>query len=276
MANELVTEHIYARSSLPPSDVLALMTDTSRRDLLHWLGRGCVLALGADLLAACQGPPATHPDSSPLIDAGPAGDTSPVGDAGDAAFPFGPGGGDLPIFEGWPIRTVDVHDLSKILANWSLSVGGMVKTPRTFTFADLLQLQRRDMLVDFHCVEGWSVYDVPWNGLHLSDLFAEVEPTSAATHVSFFTFDEKYNESLPMEVALEPKTLLSYGVGGSTLPFTHGFPLRLVVPRLYAYKSAKYVTRIELTDEPMKGFWVAAGYGYDAKVPDARLREGKY
>ena len=65
-------------------------------------------------------------------------------------------------------------------------------------------------------------------------------------------------------------------MNGSSLPLARGFPVRLVVPRLFAYKSAKFVDRIELTDHPIEGFWVAAGYGYDAEVQPERLRPGKY
>lgn len=257
---------------------------TTRRDLLQWLGKGCMLALGADLLAACQGSSEpsldTFPDSfslpPPVGDASVAHDGDLSFEVGQGEFPFAPGAGQLPIYERWPVRTVDLHEIEKILARWQLSVGGMVEKPKTYTFADMLQLPRRDMLVDFHCVEGWSVFDVPWNGLHLSDLFAEVQPTAEATHVSFYTFDERYNESLPIGVALEERTQLCYGVGGYTLTLKHGFPLRLVVPRLYGYKSAKYVTRIELTNKPIEGFWVKAGYDYFGEVPDTRLREGKY
>jgi len=77
-------------------------------------------------------------------------------------------------------------------------------------------------------------------------------------------------------VALEPRSFLALGIGGNTLPLKHGFPARAVLPRMYAYKSPKYVERIELTDQPIEGFWVKYGYPYDAPVPLARLREGRY
>ena len=105
-------------------------------------------------------------------------------------------------------------------------------------------------MTDFHCVEGWSVYDVQWNGVHLQRLFDLVQPTAAATYVTFHTLGDIYNESLKLDVALEPRTILGYGVGGNTLPVEHGFPLRVVIPRLLGYKNAKYIERIELTDAP--------------------------
>ena len=74
-------------------------------------------------------------------------------------------------------------------------------------------------------------------------------------------------------MALEPKTLLAYGIDCATLPLDHGFPLRLVVPRLLGYKGPKYVHRIELTDGPIEGYWVARGYPYDGEVPESRHRQ---
>ena len=87
---------------------------------------------------------------------------------------------------------------------------------------------------------------------------------------------DEYNESLPLDIALEPKTMMAYGVNCNTMPLNHGFPLRTVIPRLLGYKNAKYVYRVELTDAPIEGFWVRLGYGYDGEVPPARLREGHY
>ena len=180
------------------------------------------------------------------------------------------------MFKSWYERTIDPQDLKKILASWTLTVDGLVTSKRSYTFAQLTGLQRSDQITDFHCVEGWSVLDIPWNGVRLTEIFKQVQPLSAATHVAFHTIDGKYNESLPLSVAKEARTLLGYGVGGQTLPLNHGFPLRGVVPRLLGYKNAKYVTRLELTDKPLHGFWVKGGYPYEGKVPQERLRPGKY
>lgn len=285
----------------------------SRRSLIDWLGKAAVLALGGNVLAACSGA-AGEPDAGSRSDGGL--DGSPDGgrdgdldggdaglDGGDGGFDGGDGGldgsadggldagdadpgemgfsppetSDEPgIYGDWPVRTVDRQELADILASWELRIDGMVDHPATLTFAQLLELARQDQITDFHCVEGWSVYDVPWNGVHLSTLLDLVGPHAGATHVTFHTIDGRYNESLPLDVALEPRTLLAYGVAGYTLPLRHGFPLRLVAPRLMAYKSAKYVDRIELTDERVEGFWVALGYPYLGEVPEDRLREGRY
>ena len=235
----------------------------TRRTLLEWMGTGCVLSLGGGSLASCLAEP--HDGGTNLHDA-----------YTGSGFPFQPGAGQDSVFNNWGERTVDKQDLTQILQTWQLRVDGMVETPRTYTFADLVDMERTDMLVDFHCVEGWSILDVPWNGVHLTELFDQVKPRAGASHVTFHTIGGKYNESLPVEVALEPRTILAYGIAGATIPFKHGFPLRLVVPRLLAYKSPKYVDRIELTDRRFGGYWVAAGYPYEGEVDPSRLRPGKY
>jgi DMSO/TMAO reductase YedYZ molybdopterin-dependent catalytic subunit len=238
-----------------------------RRSLLEWLGTGVVLKLTSPLLTSCVGD--LDPVGEEPVSAGGVAD-------GPFAFPFAPGPGDHPIWNGAVVFTVDPQQLSDLLARWQLRVDGLVEAPRTYSFAELLALPRLDPVVDFHCVTGWSVWDLPWNGVHLSSILAEVGPLPSASHVTFHPFDAIYTESLPLAVALEPRTLLAYGAAGYTLPLAHGFPLRLVVPRLLAYKSAKYVARLELTDHPVDGYWEQRGYSYDAPVPAARLREGKY
>ena len=249
-----------------------------RRTVLQWLGNCCVLSLGSAALAGCGLPGAAAPDTGASADTGAGPDGAPPpGDAAAAgAFPFSPGPDSGGVLSAWGVRLVDPQDLKKILASWTLTVDGMVTSKRTYTFAELTALKRSDQVTDLHCVEGWSVLDLPWNGVHLDEIFKQVQPLSKATHVAFHTVGGEYNESLPLAVAREPRTILGYGVKGQTLPLSHGFPLRVVAPRLLGYKNAKHVTRIELTDKPLHGFWVKAGYGYEGLVPKQRLRPGKY
>ena len=244
----------------------------TRRSVLEWLGSGAVLALSSPLLKACGAEGDVLPQGPALPRAEPV--QVDVGAA--AGFSFNPGDGDQGIAFAWPERTIDRQDVEQILSSWQLQVGGMVERAGVWSFGELLELARQDQVTDFHCVEGWSVYDVPWNGLHLSTLLDLVGPSDGATHITFHTIGGDYNESLPLEVALEPRTMLAYGIEDHTLPLKTGFPLRIVIPRLLAYKNAKYVERIELTDQPVSGFWVARGYSYDGEVPEARLRPGKY
>ena len=249
---------------------IAPMT-VERRTVLRWLGNATVLALGGDVLSACLGtsiadrqrPAAGGADAAAEADGAP-------------GFDFQPGPGTDPIFASWYENTVDAQNLVDILAGWTLSVDGMVSNPLSLRFADLIALDRQDQVTDFHCVEGWSVYDVPWNGVPLARMLDLAGTAASATYLTFHSVGEQYSESLPIDVAREPRTLLGYGVGGSTLPLAHGFPVRLVVPRLLGYKSAKYLSRIEVTDSAVRGFWEAYGYSYSGEVPTSRLRPGKY
>ena len=256
----------------------------SRREVLAWLGDGFVLALGSAALAtACRAgtsgaaaePDLGSPAEDPATDTGIAGGDDVAADAAAGAFAFAPGALDG-IHERWPERTIDRQEVAAILASWELLIDGLVARPLTLSFADLVSLERTDLVADFHCVEGWSVLDVPWNGVRLSQLLDSVEPLAAATHVAFHTVGDRYNGSLPLAVAREPHTLLGYGVGGATLPLPRGFPVRVVVPRLLGYKNPKYVERVELTDAAEPGYWVRVGYPYDGEVPAGRLREGRY
>lgn len=262
-----------------------------RRSFLEWTGKSTVLALGAGLVARCQAHTqgawdgaaadgaldagADAADATHAADAGPDASTTPLCTSPTDPMDFLPSPTSS-VFPAGRERTVDPQDLESILSSWRLTVDGLVTTPRSLTFPDLFCLPRQDQITDFHCVEGWSIYDVPWNGLHLGQLFQSVGVLGGATHVTFHTLGGLYNESLPLDVALEPRTLLAYGAGGNTLPLAHGFPLRVVIPRLLGYKNAKYVQRIELTDRPVQGFWVQAGYPYEGLVPESRLRPGKY
>jgi hypothetical protein len=259
----------------------------TRRTVLEWIGQGAAVAALPTALGACfprrdedrcctGGSPG---DSDPARDSGAhPGDSDPLQDPDcpEGSYEFAPPAQEPAIYDDWNVRTVDPQELDGILAGWELAVDGLVDHPRSFGFQELIEMARQDQVMDFHCVEGWSVLDVPWNGVHLQTLLDRVGRQAGATHVTFHTIDSVYNESLPLEVALEPHTLLAYGVCGATLPLSHGFPLRLVVPRLLAYKSAKYIHRIELTDHAIQGFWVQRGYSYEAEVPEDRLREGRY
>lgn len=221
----------------------------TRRALLEWLGAGAVLGLGGDLVAALA-----------------------AAEAGGGGLAFWPGEGQWGVPGAWPVRTVDPQELAPILASWRLEVGGLVGRSAAYSFADLLALPRADQTADFHCVEGWTVPGVPWNGVRIGELLGRAGPRPEARYLHLRTLGDVYNDSLPLAVAQEPRSLLAFGVGGSTLPLDHGFPLRVVVPRLLGYKNAKYVHRLELAAEPLYGYWVRAGYPYDGEVPPERLR----
>jgi DMSO/TMAO reductase YedYZ molybdopterin-dependent catalytic subunit len=256
---------------MPRQPPFVAPTKVERRTVLGWLGNATVLALGGDVLSACLG---TSIEDSPRPGVG--GVDGAAEAAGAPGFAFEPGPGTDAIFDTWYENTVDAQSLVDILASWTLTVDGMVSNPLSLRFTDLVALDRQDQVTDFHCVEGWSVFDVPWNGVPLARMLDLAGAEASATYLTFRSVGEQYSESLPVNVAREPRTLLGYGVGGATLPLAHGFPVRLVVPRLLGYKNAKYLSRIDVTDQPVAGYWEAYGYSYDGEVPVSRLRPGKY
>ena len=258
----------------------------TRRTVIEWLGQGAAVAMLPPALTGCF--PAEPKDrcctgdhSEPVGDTSPSQDSDPPDtlvdpDCPQGSFDFTPSDADTELWDEFVVFTADPQDLDALLADWVLTIDGMVDRPMSFTFQELVAMARLDQVMDFHCVTGWSVQDVTWNGVHMQTLLDAVGVRSTATHITFHTVNSIYNESLPLEVALEPHTMLAYGVCGATLPLDHGFPLRLVIPRLLGYKNAKYVQRLELTDAPIQAYWEQRGYGYDAEVPPARLREGRY
>jgi len=156
---------------------------------------------------------------------------------------------------------------------WRLDVDGLVRRPLSLTWEEVLELPRDVWVRDFHCVSGWSVYHVTWEGIPLSSLLARAGVLSGATHVTFYSYDGVYTDALTLEQALLDDTFLALLKDGKPLSRPEGAPMRLVMPRMFAYKSVKWLTRIELIDHPHVGFWERLGYAEDAWIPGVD-REG--
>lgn len=151
---------------------------------------------------------------------------------------------------------------------YRLVVDGLVRTPLTLTFSEVLSLPSVSHTCDFRCVEGWGVADVPWEGVELRTLAATAGPTAEARFVTFHCLGDLYRESLSLEQAELSTALLAYRVYGHDLPPERGSPLRLVFPRMLGYKGAKWVTRVEFRSERGTGYWEQFGYPDDAWVED--------
>ncbi len=151
-------------------------------------------------------------------------------------------------------------------ARYRLEISGMVKHPRSYTLAEILATPIVREVQTFHCVTGWVVPDCRWAGVRLWDLIAAAEPISGATALSFFCMDNAYTESLTLAQAKVPDVLLAYGLDGTRLSRQQGAPLRLIVPGMYGYKSAKWVNRIEVGDKVVPGYWEQNGYDVDAYI----------
>lgn len=165
----------------------------------------------------------------------------------------------------FPVRTVD--DLpEERLEDWVIEVDGMVERPLRVDFAAWSALPRFEEAVDFPCVEGWTVQDVPWGGVRPMELISRAQPGRKATHAVFHAYDGKYIDCLPLSRLEEPHSILADMLEGERLSPDHGGPVRLVVPSQLAYKSVKFVRRIELTDRMVQGYWEERGYPADAPV----------
>jgi DMSO/TMAO reductase YedYZ molybdopterin-dependent catalytic subunit len=158
-------------------------------------------------------------------------------------------------------------------AQWTMTVGGLVRRPRTFTMADLAELPQTHVTRDFQCVTGWRVPDVLWSGVVLADLFEVMDVSPSAKAVRFTSFDGVYTESLTMSQALRRDVLVATQMLGGPVKHDHGGPVRLFVAPMYGYKSLKWLGGIELTGKVVPGYWERRGYDVDAWVGRSNGRD---
>ena len=162
------------------------------------------------------------------------------------------------VTEKWPVLTYGPTPQVD-LATWRLRITGEVEEDRSYTWKELQALPRVEITADFHCVTRFSTLDNPWSGFSTREVLREVAVRGEASHVLVHCAGG-YTTNLPLEDFLAPEALLADRHGGAPLAPDHGGPLRLVVPHLYAWKSAKWVTGIELLPEDRRGFWEENGY----------------
>ncbi len=163
----------------------------------------------------------------------------------------------------WPVLDLGVEQPAIASERWKLTVDGAVEGPLTLSYADLLDLPQVDQEADFHCVTGWSILDLRFQGVRLETVLALARPTAAATHLMAHAYDG-YSTNLPLEEALKPDVLLVHAVEGKPLHPDHGGPVRVVVPQLWAWKGAKWVNRLELMTGDRRGYWELRGYSNTA------------
>ena len=163
-------------------------------------------------------------------------------------------------------------------ADYRLEVGGLVLQPASFSLAELRALPSRTQITRHDCVEGWSAI-AKWKGARLAPLLETVRPKPEARFVVFHCADpmeddgtSPYYESIDLEDAFHPQTILAYEMNGAALPIANGAPIRLRVERQLGYKHAKYVMRIELVESFDKiaggkgGYWEDQGYQWFAGI----------
>jgi DMSO/TMAO reductase YedYZ molybdopterin-dependent catalytic subunit len=167
---------------------------------------------------------------------------------------------------GWRIYTVSGSLPSFDPVTWRLQVGGLVEQEILLSHRELLALPRVTQVSDFHCVTGWTVKNVRWTGVRITDIFAKVKPAPQANALQFVSAEKPYLDYLTMEQALLHDVMLAYAMDGKPLAREHGAPVRLVIPEMYGYKNVKWLNQINLVPEAQPGYWEYLGYDRDAWV----------
>ncbi|MGN7456653.1 sulfite oxidase-like oxidoreductase [Paenibacillus pasadenensis] len=164
---------------------------------------------------------------------------------------------------------VPAYDMS----TWDLRVTGAVREERRFSFAELESLPRVSVMRDIHCVTRWSKMDTVWEGILFRDFLRHlgIEPLPEAKHVMVYG-DYDYETNVPLADLMGDDILLAFRYGGEPLTDKHGGPLRLVVPHLYFWKSAKWLRGFEFMTEDRPGFWERNGFHNEADP----FREQRY
>ena len=158
----------------------------------------------------------------------------------------------------WPV--LDLGAQPRIdLKLWRLTIDGLVENPITLDWQGFQDLPQSDSTSDIHCVTAWSRYDNRWRGVLVSDLRALVRSKPEARFVLLQSYDT-YTTNLPLDEFAVPDALLATHWEGEPLTVEHGGPLRVVVPQLYFWKSAKWVKKITFVAEDQPGFWEVRGY----------------
>src|SRR5204862_2194123 len=164
--------------------------------------------------------------------------------------------------EKWPVLhagTVPRTDL----ATWDFKVFGEVEEPITLTYDDLQALPQTEITTDIHCVTRWSRFDTTFKGVHWRELAKLVRPKPSA-HFVLAHAEQGFTANVPLSYLDEESALLVTHADGEPLTPDHGYPLRLVVPGKYFWKSAKWLRGIELSSVDRPGFWERYGYNNNA------------
>ena len=170
----------------------------------------------------------------------------------------------------WPV--LDLGEQPDVdTRTWKLEVGGRVENPFTLTWDQFLALPQVEDVSDFHCVTTWSRYDNHWRGVRFRTIAELAVPSDEAHFVLCTGYDFApgtyipYTVNLPLERAVDDDVLLAHEWEGQPLAREHGGPCRMITPKLYAWKGAKWIRKIEFLESDQKGFWEVRGYSNSAE-----------
>jgi DMSO/TMAO reductase YedYZ molybdopterin-dependent catalytic subunit len=145
------------------------------------------------------------------------------------------------------------------LSSWDFTIDGLVEEERRWAWDEFLALPSEEVTVDIHCVTKWSKLDTSWEGVSVGEVWSRIEPLPEATHV-LVRAEHGFTANLAIADLLEGPNLLAHRYAGVPLEPDHGYPLRLVVPDRYFWKSVKWVRGLTLLAEDQPGFWERNGY----------------
>ena len=164
--------------------------------------------------------------------------------------------------ERFPVLTVGANPAFD-LSEWYLDIFGEVDNALTLSWDELQALPQREVTTDIHCVTRWSKLDTTWVGVAVSELLGRAGVNPEGKFVMAYS-DGGYTTNLPLEVVLDDDVLVAHTYDGKPLEPDHGAPLRLLVPKRYFWKSAKFLRKLEVMSEDRMGFWELNGYHNDA------------
>ncbi|MDX6254931.1 MAG: hypothetical protein QOJ11_1265 [Frankiales bacterium] len=166
--------------------------------------------------------------------------------------------GQYDVGDGWPVLTAEATP-RLVPERWTMTVDGLVGTPMTWTWAEMHALPQSTYQGDIHCVTTWSKLGTNFTGVSVDVLLEATQPLGTATHV-LATSTTGYTTNLPIEDVQDGKAWIVWEHEGKPLTPEHGGPVRLLVPHLYFWKSAKWVTQLTFLDHDQRGFWEQNGY----------------
>jgi DMSO/TMAO reductase YedYZ molybdopterin-dependent catalytic subunit len=164
--------------------------------------------------------------------------------------------------EKWPV--LHAGDVPRVdLATWDLRIWGELERPIRLTWSELTSLPSTDVMLDIHCVTRWSRFDAAFRGVHWRELAPLVQPRPSARYVVAHA-EQGFTTNVPLPSLEDDQAVLAYEADGEPLTPEHGWPLRLVVPHKYFWKSAKWLRGLELVATDRPGFWERYGYHNEA------------
>ena len=149
------------------------------------------------------------------------------------------------------------------LATWDFKVFGEVDSPFRVTWTEFKALPRKTVQTDIHCVTRWTKLDTTWEGVPIQEILARAQLRPSARFAVAHS-EQGYTANMPLSVLDDDDVLLADTFGGEPLELEHGWPLRLLVPKRYFWKSAKWIRGLEFSDHDILGFWERYGYNNDA------------